>query len=94
MITGFRHKSLQRLFEKGDARYLPPEYVKKLKRVLFALHHVESKAELTGAFFNCHSLKGKYEGYYALSVSGNWRLVFCYEEPLNQISQVDLVDYH
>ena len=37
MILGFRHKGLERLYEKGDRRRIPPEYVDKVERVLARL---------------------------------------------------------
>ncbi|WP_281290998.1 hypothetical protein [Pararhodospirillum oryzae] len=33
MITGFRHKGLSLLYEKGDRRRVPPEYADKLERI-------------------------------------------------------------
>jgi proteic killer suppression protein len=42
--------------------------------------------------FGLHSLKGKLKGLWALSVSGNWRIVFRFEK--GHAYDVDLVDYH
>jgi proteic killer suppression protein len=39
-----------------------------------------------------HSLKGDRSGYWSVWVSGNWRIVFCFEG--FDVAQVDLVDYH
>jgi proteic killer suppression protein len=39
-----------------------------------------------------HSLKGSYEGCWAVSVSGNWRVVFRFEG--QNAVDVDYLDYH
>jgi proteic killer suppression protein len=39
-----------------------------------------------------HQLKGDLAGFYAVSVSGNWRVIFRFEE--GQATDVDLIDYH
>jgi plasmid maintenance system killer protein len=31
---------------------------------------------------------------WSLTVTGNWRLIFRYDEPTNTASDLDLVDYH
>jgi proteic killer suppression protein len=41
---------------------------------------------------NFHSLKGKKKGYYAVKVSGNWRVIFKFED--GHAVAVDYVDYH
>ena len=42
--------------------------------------------------YRLHQLKGERKGQWAVSVSGNWRLVFVFEGA--NASDVDLVDYH
>ena len=37
MILGFRHRGLERLFEKGDRRRIAPTLVTKVERVLARL---------------------------------------------------------
>lgn len=39
-----------------------------------------------------HPLKGPLKGFWAVSVSGNWRLVFRFEG--ENATDVDLIDYH
>lgn len=40
-----------------------------------------------------HLLKGDMAGFYAVEVSGNWRLVFRFDA-YGDTADVDLVDYH
>lgn len=42
--------------------------------------------------FRLHPLKGDFSGFYAVKVSGNWRIVFHFEGA--DATDVDLVDYH
>jgi proteic killer suppression protein len=39
-----------------------------------------------------HPLKGKLKGFYAVQVSGNWRIVFRFDG--EDAADVDLIDYH
>ncbi len=41
---------------------------------------------------NLHSLKGRLEGYWGVSVSGNWRVIFRFEG--NNAVDVNYLDYH
>ena len=42
--------------------------------------------------FRLHPLKGERRGQWAVSLSGNWRIVFRFEG--EDAIDVDLVDYH
>ena len=42
--------------------------------------------------FGLHPLKGDLAGYWAVTVSGNWRVVFRFDGP--DVRDVDLLDYH
>lgn len=42
--------------------------------------------------WNLHSLKGNLSGFWALSVSRNWRSIFRFNGA--NVTDVDLVDYH
>ena len=43
-----------------------------------------------GAFL--HKLKGKLKGFWAVRVSGNWRVIFRFDS--GDMFDVDYVDYH
>ena len=42
--------------------------------------------------FRLHALKGEMKGHYAVSVSGNWRVTFRFEDGF--AVDVDYADYH
>ena len=92
-IQSFRHKGLQRLFEQGDARGLPQGQKQKLLDVLAALDTAESPSEM--ALFpgwRLHPLKGRLKGLWSITISGNWRVVFRFEQ--GDALDVDFMDYH
>jgi proteic killer suppression protein len=95
MFVHFRHKGLRRLHEDGNARGVPSAMVDKLRKLLFVLETAETLGQL-GLFpgWKLHPLKGDRKGSWSLTVTGNWRLVFHYDERTNAASDIDLIDYH
>jgi proteic killer suppression protein len=57
---------------------------------LNAANDVSELAAVPG--WRLHSLKGDRQGFWSISVSGNWRLVFHFED--GEALEIDLVDYH
>lgn len=92
MIGGFRHKGLERLFVDGDARGVSADQVKRLRRILAALHASSSPAGMNLPGWRLHPLKGELAGLWAVNVSGNWRVVFRFEG--ENAVDIDLIDYH
>ena len=92
-IQSIRHKGLRRLFEKGDARGLPAASVDKLRDMLLAIHTARAITDVDVIpGWRLHPLKGKLAGHWSLTVTGNWRLVFRFED--GDAFDVDLLDYH
>jgi toxin HigB-1 len=93
MIRRIRHKGLERFFREGDAKKINPQHAARLRILLTALN-VATRPEqldlLPGA--RLHPLKGERKGQWAVSVSGNWRLVFEFDG--EDATNLDLVDYH
>ena len=92
MILGFRHRGLERLFEKGDGRRISPKLINKVERVLARLDEATKPEDMNVAGFGLHPLKGNLTGYWAVRVSNNWRIVFRFDGP--NVKDVDLIDYH
>ena len=92
MIESFRHKGLKRLFEEDDRSKLGPDVVEKIRLILSALEEAGSIDDLNQPSFRLHRLKGDFEGYWAVTVRANWRIVFQFKG--DKASNVDLVDYH
>lgn len=92
MIKSFRHKGLKLLFERGDRRKVQPEVADKVERVLARLEEADSVSSMALPGFRLHPLKGEFAGFWSVSISGNWRVIFRFED--GNAMDVDLVDYH
>ena len=94
-LVRFRHKGLRQLHDDGNAKAVPSAMADKLRKLLFALETAETLEQL-GRFpgWKLHPLKGDLKGLWSLTVTGNWRLIFRYDEPTNTASDIDLIDYH
>lgn len=42
--------------------------------------------------YRLHALKGDRKGYWSVTVSGNWRIVFRFGD--GDVHDVELIDYH
>lgn len=92
MIGSIKHKGLRRLYDRDDAGKLSAQLLPKIQRILTALDVATKPADLNLPAYRLHPLKGDYAGYYSVSVSGNWRIVFRFDGEAP--TDVDLVDYH
>ncbi len=92
MIVSFRHKGLKLVYEKGDRRRLSSEHADKIERILARLDEATEPRNMDLPGFRLHPLKGDLAGYWSVSVSGNWRIVFRFDGA--NVRDVDLVDYH
>ena len=94
-LVCFRDKGLRQLHEDGNTKGVPSAVAYKLSKLLLALETAEALEQL-GRFpgWKLHPLKGDLKGFWSLTVTGNWRLIFPYDERTNIASDVDLIDYH
>lgn len=92
MIKGFRHKGLERFFLTGSKSGIQPKQATKLRLQLTALEHATNPKDMNASGWRLHRLRGEFAGFYTVSVSGNWRLIFRFEGP--DAVDVDYVDYH
>ncbi len=92
IIKRIRHKGLKRLYEDDDAGGLPAASVRKIKAILAALEAAADLAQMaTLPGWKLHPLKGDRRGWYAITVTGNWRITFRPEG--GAIAEVDFEDY-
>ena len=92
MILSFRHRGLERLYEHGERQHISAEHVAKVERVLSRLDVASGPRDVDLPGYRLHSLRGNLEGFFAVTISGNWRLVFRFED--GDARDVDLVDHH
>jgi proteic killer suppression protein len=90
-LRRIRSKALKR-FARGDEGKVNAAWRPKVRQILSALNAATHPAELNVPGFAFHPLTGDRKGTYAVSVVGNWRVTFKWDEqgPL----AVDLEDYH
>lgn len=92
MITNFRHRGLQRLFERGDRSKIRPDLVGKVERVLARLDASAEPKDMDMPGFGLHAMTGDRRGFWSVVVSRNWRVIFRFED--GNASDVDFIDYH
>jgi proteic killer suppression protein len=92
-IRSIRHRGLRRLYERGDGRDLPAAQVEKISDILLAIDEAAAPQEV-GLFpgWRLHPLKGELKGFWSVTVSGNWRVIFRFEK--GDALDLDFVDYH
>jgi len=92
-IRSFRHKGLKRLYETGERKGIPAAFAEKITDILLAIDEA-TRPQDVGLFpgWRLHALKGNLKGFWSVSVSGNWRIVFRFAK--GDAFDVDLIDYH
>ena len=94
-IASFEHKGLRQLYEDANAKGVPPAMTNKLRNMLGALETADNLHQLDlFPGWKLHPLKGNWRGFWSLTVTGNWRLVFRYNAKTNTASEINLIDYH
>jgi proteic killer suppression protein len=64
----------------------------KIVRILGNLNMARMPRDMDFPGLRLHPLTGNLSGFWSVSVSGNWRVIFRFEE--NRVADVELVDYH
>lgn len=92
MVRTFRHKGLKRLFEKDNPSGVRAEQAGRIRDVLSQLDQAARATDLDLPGYRLHALKGDLQGFWSVTISGNWRIIFRFED--GAALDVDLVDYH
>jgi len=92
VIKSFKHKGLEKYFTKGSKAGIRPEHAGRLRLVLARLHASREPRDMALPGLRLHALKGGHAGHWAVDISGNWRIVFRFEE--HDVVEVDYLDYH
>lgn len=94
MIKSIQHKGLKLFWTKGDASKLQSEYMHKIVRVLNIIHYLEEVPKDLETFKHLrpHPLKGSLKSFWSLDISGNWRIIFRFED--GHAFDLDYLDTH
>lgn len=92
MIMSIEHKGLADLHWKDQSKGIMQSLVKRLKQILALLDTARIIDDMNLPGLKLHPLKGDMKGFYSVSVSGNWRVIFRFVD--GNALDVNLVDYH
>jgi proteic killer suppression protein len=92
MIESFRDRGLKRLYQHNDRSGIGSSMLRRVEEILSVLDAAEAISELDIPGYRLHPLTGPLKGYWSVRVTGNWRIVFRFED--GAAWDVDLVDYH
>jgi toxin HigB-1 len=92
MIRSFQHKGLEAFFRSGTKSGIQPHHASKLRIVLTALEHAKSPGDMSAPSWRFHALSGDRKGFFSVTISGNWRLIFRFEG--RDAELIDYLDFH
>jgi toxin HigB-1 len=92
VIRSFKHKGLARFFETGSKSGIGAENAERLRLILGRLNAAASPKDMGLPGLRLHPLKGARKGFWAVWVSGNWRITFRFVGADAEV--VDYEDYH
>ena len=94
MITHFKHKGLEDFFYSGSKKGINPNHTSRIRQILLVLHSVNNINCLNIPAFDLHQLRGSYEGFWAMKLSANYRIIFQFNADKNEVYDVNYIDYH
>lgn len=79
------HKGLKRLFEDGNRKSILAEYGEKAENILAVLDRARTPENMNLPGFRLHPLKGCLNGFYAVTVRANYRVIFTFENVMRMM---------
>lgn len=92
MIISFKHKGLQKFYTSGSTAGIQNAHKTKLRMILAALDSAQETDDMNIPGYKLHLLKGKLKGVWSVTVNGNWRVTFKFEN--GNVYIVNYEDYH
>ena len=92
MIKTFAHKGLQVFFNGGSKAGIQAVHAARIRRQLAQLDQSAGSQDMNLPGWKLHPLKGELAGFWSVWVSGNWRLIFRFED--GDAILVEYRDYH
>jgi toxin HigB-1 len=92
MIKTFRHRGLEKYFVKGNKSGIQAIHEKRIRLILSRLNASTSPQDMNLPGLRLHALSGQRKGTWAVSVSGNWRITFAFQD--GDAVDVNIEDYH
>lgn len=92
MIKSFQHKGLKKFYEPGSTSGTQSSHAKRLRMQLTALDTATTIDDIDIPGFQLHPLQGNAKGRWSISVNGNWRVTFEFQDGHAYV--LDYEDYH
>jgi proteic killer suppression protein len=92
MIRSFKHKGLAKFFESGSTAGVQAKHVKRLRLILGRLNVATGAKDMDLPGLRLHQLSGSRRDIWSVTVSGNWRVTFRFEN--GDADVVNYEDYH
>lgn len=94
MIVSIKHKGLKKYWTENDESKLQKTQIPKIRMILDLLDIVEEVPQEFEPFKNLriHPLKGQLKGFWSLDVSGNFIIIFKFDN--KNAYDIDLLDTH
>ncbi|MEP7706372.1 type II toxin-antitoxin system RelE/ParE family toxin [Paraglaciecola sp. 25GB23A] len=92
MIKSFKHKGLEKFYNTGTKKGIQATHATKLRMQLAALDTAHCIEDLDIPGYRLHPLKGNRKGLWSITVNGNWRVTFEFEE--GHVYIINYEDYH
>ena len=92
MISSFKHKGLAKFFNSGTVAGIQAHHAPCLRLQLTRLNSAKLAEDMDLPNWKLHPLKGSLKNHWAVTVDGNWRMVFTFEG--EDAVLVDYLDYH
>ena len=80
------------MYDRGDISKVRADQVGRIALALADLDEATKPSDLNLPGYRLHPLKGDMKGFWSISISANWRIIFRFEQ--GDVYDVDLVDYH
>ena len=93
MIKSWKHKGLQKLYEKGDTSGVQSQDAERIRLRLLVIDEAVSTDEFRNyPGFRLHPLKGERKNLYSITVRANWHITFKFTD--GDAFILNLEDYH
>lgn len=92
MISSFKHKGLEKFFQKGTKSGIQAKHAHRLNLILGRLSSSTSPKDMGLPGLGLHELDGRRKGTWAVWVSGNWRVTFQFKD--KDAEAVHYENYH
>lgn len=92
MICSFKHKGIEKFYKTGNSSGIQQKHKRRLKIMLTALDTAIIIDDMDLPGFRLHQLSGKRKDIWSITVNGNWRLTFLFEN--RNVYVLNYEDYH